>query len=211
MVRFTDLCGQVFGSWTVIKRVYPNKNNDSAWECSCACGRVRVIARGSLVKGRSKSCGCSSVRPAKHGMHNTPEYFAWQQLKKRCLNEQDKDYPEYGGRGIRVCNEWVSSFQSFFADMGPRPSSIHSIDRIDVDGDYEPSNCRWATAKQQMNNRRLLPGNKTGISGVFFVKADSLWRATFQSKYLGSSPDFFEACCLRKSAEVRYAEVCNAN
>ncbi len=89
-----------------------------------------------------------------HGMHGTPEYRSWQGAKQRCLNPSDDHYANYGGRGIQICERWRDSFLSFYEDMGPRPSILHSIDRIDVNGNYEPSNCRWATASEQQRNKR---------------------------------------------------------
>lgn len=89
-----------------------------------------------------------------HGMSKTPEYRAWAHMKGRCLNEGDDRYKYYGARGITICQEWVNSFSQFYKDMGERPSSRHSIERDDVDGNYEPSNCRWATSAEQVKNRR---------------------------------------------------------
>jgi len=89
----------------------------------------------------------------KHGMSRSPEYRAWQLMKNRCTNPRDKRWEHYGGRGIRVCERWATSFPTFFLDMGPRPSDKHSLDRIDVNLDYSPANCRWATQTQQQRNR----------------------------------------------------------
>jgi hypothetical protein len=91
----------------------------------------------------------------KHGMFGTPEYICWSGMIQRCTNPNDRGYVNYGARGIMVCDPWRVSFENFFADMGTRPSPGHSIDRIDVNGNYEPSNCRWATAKEQLRNTRF--------------------------------------------------------
>lgn len=93
--------------------------------------------------------------PEKHGMLYAPEYGPWREMKKRCTNPKAKHYDKYGGRGIKVCDEWMHSFAAFFAYMGPRPSPDHSVDRIDNDGNYEPGNCRWATRFEQQANTRM--------------------------------------------------------
>lgn len=103
----------------------------------------------------------------KHGGWKSPEYLAWMAARGRCRNPRDARYSSYGGRGIRVCERWASSFENFIADMGPRPSSKHSLDRIDNDGNYEPGNCRWATRSQQMRNHR---GVKLLESDIPFIR-----------------------------------------
>lgn len=105
-----------------------------------------------------------------HGLSHTLEYDIWTRMKARCTNKNDKDYSEWGGRGITVCPEWANSFATFNRDMGQRPSLKHSLDRIDNDGNYEPSNCRWATTTQQALNKRLYKKNKTGYSGIYIVR-----------------------------------------
>lgn len=99
-------------------------------------------------------CTSATCRHIKHGMRKSPEYFVWRGFVTRCENPNNHAFAHYGGRGITVCARWRQSFAEFYADMGPRPSPKHSIDRIDVDGDYEPSNCRWATATTQIRNKR---------------------------------------------------------
>jgi hypothetical protein len=113
-----------------------------------------------------------------HGMTETVEYRTWSKLKSRCNNKNDKSYEYYGGRGIKVCERWSSSdgFLNFYADMGKRPDK-HSIDRIDVNGDYEPSNCRWADAVTQSNNQRMRKTNKSGYKGLNFHKKTAKWCA----------------------------------
>lgn len=207
-----DLIGQTFGRWNVVARAGRSRSGEPLWTCKCSCGTTRDVIGNRLKRGATKSCGCASLEAAviatkKHGMWNTPEYRAWQQLKKRCLNPRDKDFPDYGGRGIKVDQRWVESFESFYNDMGPRPSKMHSIDRKDVDGNYEPTNCRWATRKEQQNNRRTPKNNKSGIAGVLRVKKGNVftWRVTMAG-YATTRADFFEACCLRKSLEAKFKE-----
>jgi hypothetical protein len=135
------------------------------WLCRCDCGNETTVATSNLTKKQpTKSCGCHrreeiGNRSRTHGDGSIPrgiarEYAAWQQMKNRCLNPNDKRFADYGGRGITVCDRWVNTYENFLADMGRRPSSRHSLDRVDVNGNYEPSNCRWATNREQSRNRR---------------------------------------------------------
>lgn len=134
------------------------------WLCRCDCGTEIIALGGQLRFGSPKSCGClsreiTSQRNYKHGhrfrkMRKSAEYETWKGIRKRCsVSKEHQDYKYYAGRGIKVCERW-SNFETFLADMGPRPSNSHSLDRIDPDGNYEPSNCRWATPVEQANNKR---------------------------------------------------------
>lgn len=154
-----DLKGQKFGRLTAVEP------KGSKWLCHCDCGNQVEVYQGSLRKGASKSCGClrrelTTSRNAKHGMSGTVEHECWKNMIQRCTNPKNPGYPDYGGRGIKVCERWLS-FENFFADMGVRPEGC-SLDRIAVEGDYEPANCRWATQMQQQRNRR----NSVWVEGI---------------------------------------------
>lgn len=167
MTRALNLIGQRFGALMVVERYAENTRlGKSKWLCRCGCGTEIVAVSGNLTHGNTKSCGCMKAAwcggvKTSHGMSrhrggapSAPEYNSWCGMIARCENPNAPKYADYGGRGITVCDRRRDSFETFFEDMGPRPTPGHSIDRIDVDGNYEPGNCRWATAKVQANNQR---------------------------------------------------------
>lgn len=158
-MHVVDHSGQTFGRLTVIGRADFNINEQATWECRCECGKVRYIPGSWLRIGKTRSCGClrseiTSARKRTHGASNTLLYGVWLSMKRRCDCPTLKGFKDYGGRGIRVCERWKVSFEAFAADVGPRPSERHTLDRVNNDGDYEPSNVRWATWEEQAVNRR---------------------------------------------------------
>ena len=157
-----DIQGQKFGRLLVIEQVKVPGAKNAMWKCQCDCGNTTIAAASNI--GRTTfSCGCLAKETAAellrgnqntrtHGLTGTSEYQAWTKMKLRCYDPNNPRYYTYGGRGIVVCDHWRDSFENFFADMGKKPSAKHSIDRKDVNGDYTPANCHWATATQQMRN-----------------------------------------------------------
>lgn len=153
-----ELVGQRFGRWTVIAFAGRTKDRQLLWLCRCDCGNEGVVRTYALKKGRSKSCGClnkevTSKVKSTHGMSHTKLYRVWRAMINRCTNPNQKSYERYGQRGIRVCDKWLT-FEGFLEDMGASYQEGLTLDRIDVNGDYEPSNCRWVSMKKQSNNRR---------------------------------------------------------
>ena len=155
------MIGQRFGRLSVQAKAHRAtwKTCNSEWHCLCDCGSRCQVQHSNLLYGHTKSCGCLAkelygCNNRKHGMHTSPEYAAWENMKQRCTNPCNSQFQNYGARGIAVCSEWTNSFEAFYDRLGPRPSSMHSLDRIDVNGHYEPGNVRWATPVQQSRNKR---------------------------------------------------------
>lgn len=197
--RYVDLIGKRFGRWTVTAIHAERYRSDGhhclvLWLCRCDCGTERVVIGSHLRRGKSTNCGC--VRREKgcyttHGQcrggKRCRAYRIWNGILQRCLNPNNTSYANYGGRGITVCEEWLS-FENFFADMGDPPDGL-SIDRIDNDGPYAPWNCRWATRAVQRANQRP-PKRKRRRASVAEIRAyaDSLARAASASGGVRGAP-----------------------
>ena len=167
MAELKKLTGQKFHYWVVIGGpTRYERGNGTYWLCRCICGTEREVAGSMLRAKRSKSCGChrrqvTAAINTRHGhakgraagVRETPTYRTWQNMRSRCTNPKRHDWQDYGGRGITVCQRWLDSFSDFLSDMGMKPVGL-TLDRIDNNGHYEKSNCRWATRSQQRVNQR---------------------------------------------------------
>jgi hypothetical protein len=177
---FIDRTGNRCGRWTILSYAGARK-----WLCRCDCGKEKMVNATSL-NGRSQSCGClrddvvRGLSPYPAGTTKTRVYRIWKNMKTRCFNVNRKEYKDYGGRGIAVCPRWRDSFDNFLADMGEPPTRQHSIDRINNDGDYEPSNCRWATAKEQARNKRS--------NRIFTLQGETLTLTEWCQRFKTSMP-----------------------
>ena len=158
VTNLLDLTGMKFGYLTVLHRTTSSQSGCARWVCQCDCGNVVArVSQHLRVKTRvnTRSCGCAKHGNTTHGMASTRQFRIWAQMKRRCLSEANKDWKNYGGRGIKVCDRWLESFTNFWEDMQDGYSPELSLDRINVNGHYEPTNCRWATVAQQCNNTRF--------------------------------------------------------
>lgn len=163
MPAFIDMTGQRFGRLTAVTAIEQDRRNRIwRWLCRCDCGETTIVYGTNLRRGTSRSCGCwqreaASIRNTVHGANKpgkrTVEYETWQRMLDRCYNPRCKDFKNYGGRGIEVCERW-HDFVNFLADMGLRPAGKYSIERVNNDGNYEPSNCIWLLQSEQPKNQR---------------------------------------------------------
>lgn len=157
--RVRDLTGKIFFYLTVMGFAGTGKRGCTLWRCRCICGKIKVLRNCDLTQGEYKSCGCMRRKRIgdhfrKHGFSKTREYRIWGKMKLRCLCSTAREYPYYGGRGIKVCERWAKSFLDFYLDVGSAPSNRHTLERIANDFDYCPGNVRWATRSEQMRNTR---------------------------------------------------------
>ncbi len=200
-----EYLGKKFGRLTPVEFLgIVDKNN--SWLCSCECGGNKVVRQSRLKSGEVKSCGCL-WHESSHGLSMSQTYNIYKQMKQRCLNENHTAFKNYGRKGVSVSEEWLESFENFYADMGECPEGM-SLDRIDPNGDYCKENCRWADKSMQQFNRNLLDSNTSGKTGVNFNKKSSKWRAYITVEYkqihLGYFMSFEDAVRAREEAELKY-------
>lgn len=187
-----DLTGKRFNRLLVLHQSDRLRPKVPRWTCLCDCGNTIATDGKALRHGLSQSCGCLKneqikQRSTTHGMTNSSEYKTWCGMKRRCYNKNEKSYPRYGGRGIAMSEEWKSSFEAFLKDIGPKPSPQHSIERIDPNGNYEPSNCKWLPLSEQNYNRRdtiRLTSNGVTKTLVEWTKETGLPYSTIQARLI---------------------------
>lgn len=158
MSKLIDMTGKKFGRLTVTSRgENRNSRKDSYWNCICDCGNEAIVSGYKLRTGHTQSCGCLHSEVCAdmlrtHGYSDTPTHVSWRSMIQRCTDPNSTSYPNYGGRGIAICERWLT-FENFLEDMGIRPDDC-TLDRIDANGNYEPNNCKWSTISEQNNNTR---------------------------------------------------------
>jgi hypothetical protein len=207
MGKINDLSGKRFGRLTVQKMVGIDASRHALWGCECDCGNTHVVSSNSLVRGVTQSCGCLhkemlSKKSTKHSLSQTRLNRLWRGMKQRCYNIHSKEYDNYGGRGIVVCDEWRNNFSAFaewalnngFKENAKRGEC--TIDRIDVNGNYEPGNCRWTTQREQCNNKRNnVKVSQFSTDGNFVATYDSI---AIASRTVKVDRDSISAVCKGK-------------
>lgn len=178
-MRLKDLTGKVFGRLTVVGISHKDAHGTYYWNCECACGNRKAVARTSLMSGRSKSCGCLSAelaraRETSHGMSKTKTYAVWAEMCRRATNPEHPNAKYYVEKGVTVCHEWLK-FENFYEDMGEQPEGLW-LERIDNSGPYSKENCKWETPSRQTSNRGRA-GNTSGRLGVYWDSSKGAWRA----------------------------------
>lgn len=205
MGRTLEMEGEKFGKLTVLKRLKNCKHGKSRWLCICECGNKTTPNGSDLKKGKVKSCGCTQ---RKHGLSKSRLYVIWYHMKRRCYNSNSTSYPWYGKRGIKVCDEWLDDFIAFreWALKNGYRDNLE-IDRINVNENYSPQNCKWTDRVNQVRNQRINKKNTSGVRGVK-KRPNGKWEVGISAKgkryYLGVYSTIEEAKKVRKKAELKY-------
>lgn len=218
---YIDLIGQKFGRLTVIGREKNNKDGRATWRCNCDCGNETIVLGKSLRNGNTRSCGCLHIETAatngkkslRHGMKGTSFYNVWRNMKKRCFLKTNEGYKDYGGRGITVCDRWLV-FDNFKEDMYEEYlkhlkeyNKDTSIDRINVNGNYEPSNCRWATMEVQSNNKRnnvILEYNEEKHTVAQWARILNMSQETLYTRIFTQNMSIEDAFFSKNQKKIKY-------
>ena len=203
-----DITGRRFGRLVVQAPAETAANGCARWECECDCGTLTIVKAKHLKAGATRSCGClrrdtNTALKGTHCLSHTAEYRIWRLMKYRCQDKSAKSYVNYGGRGIDIDPRW-EAFETFYQDMGPRPSEKHTLERVDNDRGYSPENCVWATRVEQMRNQRPRKGNTTGVPGVVRHRSGGFEVCIGvggKRRYVGYYSNLLDAFAARKSAE----------
>lgn len=208
MANFIDLTGKKFGMLEVVSRAdnyekFSKTHNRvlkyARWNCVCECGNEALAVLATDLKSKSQvSCGCHKMkilldRVTSHNMTYTKEYFAWQNMKTRCYNENNHHYHNYGGRGIGIQESWVDNFEKFFDHIGYAPSELHSVDRIDSNGNYEEGNVKWSTPPEQAQNTRKPKSGTNKYKWVSFHKIMEKFKTSFTLNGVTYSTGYFSS------------------
>lgn len=182
MKKVINLTGKVFSRLTVLSEAGRDKHEKVMWLCECSCGNKPILSGNTIKSGNTKSCGClhkeimSNILTT-HGLRKHPLYAVWLSMKARCYNESYHQYADYGGRGITICDRWINSFRDFYNDVAYHYNDNLQLDRVDNDGNYEPSNVRWVTQQQNGMNRRGATRSTSGYKGVSWNGGKGKWVA----------------------------------
>ena len=206
MSKLIDLTGQVFGRLTALEPVGKNKRGNYLWKCRCACGNFCVVSSYLLRNGKTRSCGClhDEGNFKTHGLCNTKTYRIWENIKKRCYNPNHEQYGDYGGRGIKMFEGWISDFQAFYDYVSKLENfgeKGYTLDRINNDGNYEPSNVKWSTRTEQNRNRRNTVFVECNGEQITLAEAAELTGINYHTLYTRYSRDGLRGETLFKPKE----------